>query len=152
VADRAVTRGFQQLLLCAALLSWALVCPAADALQTAPTAHSPLLMLYVRQPLGAPAGSRVYGLRLDQVPSVPSVPTVPALAWLPTTGPIAANASHDIVDLQIRRYSDVRLELGRRLTWDIGREEFGASNSASSTAIRPPTRANLAALAVRAQP
>jgi len=129
VASLPATRVVRQLLLFSGLLFRALVCPAADGLQPAPTAHGPLVMLYIKQPLGARGASRVYGLRLEHQASAPTQP-----AALPGAMP----SQREIVDLQIRRYSDVRVEFGRRVTWNIGRHEFGLSANQPSMAIRLP--------------
>ena len=147
MASLPATRVVRQLLLFSGLLFRALVCPAADGLQTAPTAHGPLMMLYIRQPLGAHGASRVYGLRLEHQASVPT-----QLAALPGAMPGAMPGQREIVDLQIRHYSDVRVEFGRRVTWNIGRHEFGLSANQPSMAIRLPMQAMPTAVVAHALP
>jgi hypothetical protein len=130
------TRVIQQLLLCSALLGLTPVCPAADGMTVVPGAHGPLMMLYVRQPLGARGAPRVYGLRLDQQGGTP--PQAGAMA-----DPIAAAmpGQRSIVDLQIRRATDVRVEFGRRMTWNIARHEFGLTANQPNMALRLPMTA-----------
>lgn len=147
MASLPATRVVRQLLLFSGLLFRALVCPAADGLQTAPTAHGPLVMLYIRQPLGAHGASRVYGLRLEHQASVPTQP-----AALPGTMAGTLPGQREIVDLQIRHYSDVRVEFGRRVTWNIGRHEFGLSANQPSMAIRLPMQAMPTAVVAHALP
>jgi hypothetical protein len=141
VAGPAATRFKQQLLLSSGLLCWNLACSAADQLGMVPTEHGPRLMLYIRQPLGARTAP-VYGLRLDQMDTAPA---------LPSAGSVVLSARRAIVDLQIRRYSDVRVEFGRRLTWNVGRQEFGPSGNPPSMAMHLPTPATASAVVARAQ-
>jgi hypothetical protein len=92
------------------------------------------MMLYVRQPLGTRGASRVYGLRLDQQGG--TRPQAGAMVDTVTSGmPI----QRSIVDLQITRASDVRVEFGRHVTWNIARREFGLTASQPSMALRLPT-------------
>jgi hypothetical protein len=127
-------------LLFAALLARALACPAADGLTMVPGTHGPQMTLYVRQPLGAGA-TRIYGLRLDRMASTPTVATA---------GLVGTTGSRTIVDLQIRHASDVRVEFGHRLTWNLGRQEFGPSGNQPGIAIHLSARAPAAAIPARA--
>jgi hypothetical protein len=52
--------------------------------------------------------------------------------------PTAMSHERDIVDLQVRRFSDVRVEFGQRVTWNVGRSEFGPTGAQASMAIRLP--------------
>ena len=141
MAGPAATRFKQQLLLSSGLLCWNLACCAADQLGTVPSEHGPRLMLYIRQPLGARTAP-VYGLRLDQRETA---------AALPSAGAIVSSDRRAIVDLQIRRYSDVRVEFGRRLTWNVGRQEFGPPGNSPSMTMHLPTPATPSAVVARAQ-
>jgi hypothetical protein len=107
----------RQLLLLAALLSCSVQALAAEPAGAIAPAHGPMLMLYISQPLGNPGASRVYGLRLHQV-------TQPASAQGAQASFYAASPHRSLVDLQVRRRTDVRLAFGERLTWDMGRREF----------------------------
>jgi hypothetical protein len=133
VTGSSASRVFEQLLLFSGLLGWALVCRAADAISAVPGAHGPQMMLYIKQPLGARGATRVYGLRLEQM-ATSATPTAPMPGALP--GELARQ--REIVDLQIRHDSDVRLEFGRRATWNIGRHEFGPSGNQPGMTIRLP--------------
>lgn len=137
---RSATRFVPQQLLFAALLVRALACPAADGVTSVPSAHGPMMMLYIRQPLGAGA-TRIYGLRLDQMGSTPT---------LAATGPTAVTGSRGILDLQFRNVTDVRVEFGRRLTWNLGRQEFGLSGNQQGMVIHLNARALSSASAARA--
>jgi hypothetical protein len=50
----------------------------------------------------------------------------------------AMPGQRSIVDLQMTRASDVRVEFGRRLTWNVARREFGLSANQPSMALRLP--------------
>jgi hypothetical protein len=99
-------------------------------------AHGPMLMLYVSQPLLSGA-SRVYGLRLDQIAQAPQAASAPFAAY----GFYAASPQRSLVDLQIRRRFDVRLEFGDRVTWNARSREFEFPNAA------PPKPINFVASA-----
>jgi hypothetical protein len=57
-----------------------------------------------------------------------------------------------IVDLQIRRASDIRVEFGRHVTWNVARREFGLSASQPSMALRLPESQAPAAVVARSLP
>jgi hypothetical protein len=135
VANRPATRVIQQLLLLGGLAGVAQVCPA-DGMAVAPGAHGPVMMLYVRQPLGTRGASRVYGLRLDQQGG--TRPQAGAMVDTVTSLMPAMPGQRSIVDLQITRASDVRVEFGRRVTWNVARREFGLTASQPSMALRLP--------------
>jgi hypothetical protein len=140
VTSPSATRVFQQLLLFSSLLNWALACRAADAVSAVPGAHGPQLMLYIKQPLGTRGAPRVYGLRIERLATPPTLPTPAA---------IVSTGRREIVDLQIRQYSDVRVEFGRRVTWNVGRQEFGLSSNQPNMAMHLPARPNSTAIAAR---
>jgi hypothetical protein len=98
---------------------------AAEPLTAIAPSHGPLLMLYVSQPLGAHGANRVYGLRLDQG-AQPSTPPTSATASV-----YASSPRRSLVDLQIRREADVRIEFGQRVTWSVTRRELNLSGSPS---------------------
>lgn len=114
----------RQVLTVSALLACSSVAFAADPGGAVAPAHGPMLMLYVSQPLASGA-RRVYGLRLDQ-----GAPAAFQLNVPNSTSSFYANSPHrSIVDLQIRRRSDVRLAFGNRVTWDWGSREFEFPNA-----------------------
>jgi hypothetical protein len=80
--------------------------------------HGPILMFYVSQPLWSPGASRIYGLRLDQI-------SVQRSLQASTFSAIAPPRS--LIDLQFRRNADIRVEFGRRVTFDMRRKEFNLS-------------------------
>lgn len=135
MASLRATRIVQQLLLCGGLVGLARVCPA-DGMSVVPSAHGPLMMLYVRVPLGARGAARVYGLRVDQQGGTP--PQAGAMVD-PITSALPGQRS--IVDLQMTRASDLRVEFGRRVTWNVARREFGLSANQPSMALRLPAPA-----------
>ena len=136
----------QQLLLFGSLMGLVRVCPA-DGMSVVPSAHGPLMMLYVRQPLGARGAPRVYGLRVEQQGGTP--PQAGAMV-----GPIssAMPGRRSIVDLQMTRASDLRVEFGRRVIWNVARREFGLSSNQSSMALRLPMPAAATASVARSLP
>lgn len=112
------------------LLVGAMLCFSAPALAAEPIgaiapAHGPMLMLYVSQPIGNPGASRVFGLRLHQASQQATVQS----AQMSFN---AAAPQRSLIDLQVRRRSDVRLAFGERLTWDMQRSEFMLPQSRSS--------------------
>ena len=132
MASLPTTRVVQRLLLCGSLVGLAQACPA-DGMSVVPSAHGPMMMLYVKVPLGARGAARVYGLRVDQQGGTP--PQAGAMVD-PITSAMPGQRS--IVDLQMTRASDVRVEFGRRLTWNVARREFGLSANQPSMAVRLP--------------
>jgi hypothetical protein len=108
------------------------VCPA-DGMTVVPGAHGPMMMLYLRQPLGSRGAPRVYGLRVDQQGGTP--PRAGAMVD-PVTSAMPGQRS--IVDLQFRHASDIRVEFGRHVTWNVARREFGLTTSQPSLALRLP--------------
>ena len=146
MANLQATRVVQQLLLLGGLVGLARVCPA-DGMAVAPGAHGPVMMLYVRQPLGTRGASRVYGLRLDQQGG-----TRPQAGAIVDTATSAMPGQRSIVDLQIRRASDIRVEFGRHVTWNVARREFGLSASQPSMALRLPESQAPAAVVARSLP
>jgi hypothetical protein len=132
VQSNRVTRVIQQLLLLGGLAGVARVCPA-DGMAVAPSAHGPVMMLYVSQPLGTRGAARVYGLRLEQQGG-----TRPQAGATVGTVTSAMPGQRSIVDLQIRRTSDVSVEFGHRVTWNVARRELSLSGNQPSMALRLP--------------
>jgi hypothetical protein len=104
--------------LLAALLPLAAPTLAGEPITAMAPPHGPMLMVYVSQPLWSVGTSRIYGLRLEQIAIQPFV----------QSGTFTVLAQpRSLVDLQFRGNADVRLEFGRRVTWDMRRREFGLS-------------------------
>jgi hypothetical protein len=92
-----------------------------------------LLMLYLRQPLGARGAARVYGLRVEQQGGTP-----PQAGAMTDPSTSAMPGQRSIVDLQMTRASDLRVEFGRRVTWNVARREIGLTSNQPSMALRLP--------------
>lgn len=146
MAGLPTTRVVQQLLLFGSLVGLAQACPA-DGMSAVPSAHGPLMMLYVTVPLGARGAARVYGLRVDQQGGTP--PQAGAMAD-PITSAMPGQRS--IVDLQFRHASDLRVEFGRRVTWNVGRRELGLTANQPSMALRLPMAVATAPTVARSLP
>jgi hypothetical protein len=122
-------RVIRGILLLSALLLCAAPVRAADPAGAVAPPHGPMLMIYVTQPIGSRGASRIYGLRLEQVARQPTLLSAP-----PTTF-YAASPQRSLVDLQLRRQADVRIEFGHRLTWDVRRWEFALPGARPPKAI-----------------
>ena len=111
----------------ASMLSIRSAC-AGNAVSVAPASRSPQIMLYVSQPLWSRGDSslRLYGLCIGKLLTPPTTPRQTAIAPFQRS---------DLIDLQILAHSDVRLEFGRRLIWNITRGTFGPQSSRSVPAI-----------------
>jgi hypothetical protein len=92
----------------------------------------PQFMLYVTLPLSSRGSSSLprYGLRIGEFRKRPTTTQLVAVA------PI----QRELVDLQIAAHSDVRVEFGRRLVWDIPRGAFGSQSSLATLAIGVPIK------------
>ncbi len=91
-------------------------------------------MLYFRQPLGRIPGPRVYGLRLERT-SVVSGPAANS-----STGPLRRR---EILDFEFAPHGEMHMALGRRLFYDVGRNEFGLAPAHSSITLSLATPAAL---------
>lgn len=111
----------------ASMLSIRSAC-AGNVVSVAPASHSPQIMLYVSQPLWSRGDSslRLYGLWIGKLLTPPTTPQLAAIAPFQRSG---------LIDLQILAHSDVRLEFGRRLIWNITRATFGPQSSQSVPAV-----------------
>jgi hypothetical protein len=111
----------------------------ADPIGAVAPSHGPMLMIYVSQPLGSRAGSRVYGLRLDQAAFRPAGMGTTALSG----GFYAASPQRSLVDLQLRKQADVRVQFGQRLTWNVRRTEFELAGARPASPIDFTSRLDL---------
>jgi hypothetical protein len=59
--------------------------------------------------------------------------------WHTSAGLGPSQDQRSIVDLQIRRASDVRVEFGQRVTWNVARHELGLSANQPNMALHLPT-------------
>jgi hypothetical protein len=92
----------------------------------------PQLMVYMTLPLWSRGSSSlpVYGLRVGEFRKRPTTPQLVAVA------PV----QRELLDLQIAARSDVRIEFGRRLVWDIQRGAFGPQSALATLAIGVPIK------------
>jgi len=126
-----------RLVLLGAALPWA-ACAHADTLTAAPGPQGPEVMLYFKQPLGAPRTARVYGLRIDQASLTPAVPGATNVALI---------GRRELLDLEVGGPAGMRLDIGRRLTWDFSRHQFNSPGS-TEMAVRLPAATSSTARAL----
>ncbi len=112
-------------------LPWAACGQAADAISAAPGSNGPEIMFYFKQPLGASHATRTYGLRIDQASISGGTPG----------GGMAQVGRRELVNLQVGGPDRLRIDIARRLTWDMGRRQLGAINNHSDMALRFSARA-----------
>lgn len=143
-------------------MHWGIVgflsCTAATVTQAAtpgPTVapRAPQFMLYFSRPMGGgvggPAWHPTFGLKIAQVRLLPSSGDPQA------TG--EALQHRELMDWQFgghsaMRLSDMRLQLGRRLTWDVARGTFGRPSQPEIPIGSSTLRASLAGLKPLASP
>ena len=85
---------------------------------------------YLTVPLGTSAQGHVLGLRLDRAAAPPTV------RILTPDSPLNRRA---LLDLQWGADKALRLDLDRRLTWDIGRQQWRDSTRPATFTLRLPT-------------
>lgn len=128
VAIRSLRQIFAPLVLTGAALA------ASTAVQAGPE-----VTLYLTLPLGGPAsnsvfGNHVFGLRLDKNSAPPNVRVI---------NPESPLNRRPLMDLQLGADSALRLDLARRLTWDISRQELRQSSRPASFTVRLPVNDQL---------
>jgi len=121
-----------RLLLLGAAVPWATCGHAADAITAAPGSNGPEIMLYFRQPIGAPHATRTYGLRIDQAS---------VNGGTPGSNSMARVGRRELVNLQVGGPDKLRIDIARRLTWDVGRRQLGSINGPGDMAVRFSARA-----------
>lgn len=106
----------QCLALGSAALPWAGVCLAGD-LNPAPNISGREVMIYFSQPIGPGAAPRSFGLRIDQHANPGALPG--------GTGSAAElSGRRELVNLRMAVHENVRLDFGRRVSWDFSRGQF----------------------------
>jgi hypothetical protein len=90
----------------------------------------PEVTFYVTVPLGSAASGHVLGLRLDHSAAPPAVRIITP------DSPLNRRA---LLDLQIGADRALRLDLDRRLTWDINRQQWRDSSRPATFTLRLPT-------------
>jgi hypothetical protein len=124
-------------------MSLSMACHAGDAIPSSVPSAGPQIMIYFRQPLWTPGAQRIYGLRIDQTSAPSSSPNAPASG---------AMRRREIVSLEIGQHADLRVELARRLIWDVGRQEFGLGSIHPSLVFHLQPRAGAPADPARVHP
>jgi hypothetical protein len=113
------------------------------AVSAGPASCGPQIMLYVTFPLSSRGSSSPprYGLRVGE------------FRKRPTTTQLVAKAPilRELVDIQIEGRSDVRMEFGGRLVWNITRGAFGRQSN-SVLAIKVPIKGIRLSDAVNQEP
>ena len=97
-------------------------------------AHAgPEITFYLTVPLGDASAGHVLGLRLDRAVAPPAVRIITP------DSPLNRRA---LLDLQIGADRALRLDLDRRLTWDINRLQWRDSTRPATFALRLPMPLN----------
>jgi hypothetical protein len=108
-----------------------LIVAGAGMLAVAAAHAGPQVTFYVTIPLGGPTTGHVLGLRLDRESSPPAIGNI---------NPASPLNRRALLDLQLGAHSALRLELDRRLTWDINRLQWHESSLPATFTLRVPTR------------
>lgn len=111
-----------------------LVVAGAGVLSTTAVHAGPEVTLYLTLPLGGAAPtqvfhSHVFGLRLDRSAAPPNVRII---------NPDSPLNRRPLIDLQMGANSALRLEVDRRLTWDINHQELRQSSRPAAFTLRLP--------------
>ena len=105
---------------------------AGNVVTAAPRSCSPQFMLYMTLPLSSRGSWSFprYGLRIGEFRKRPTATQLVA----------AAPVQHELIDFRIVAHSDVAIEFGRRVVWDIPRGVFGPQSSLATLAIGVPIK------------
>ena len=99
-----------------AALPWAGACLAGDPGPSA-SVMGREIMFYISQPIGPGAAPRSFGLRLDQHSNPGALPG--------GTGSAAElSGRRELVNLRLAAHENIRIDFGRRASWDFGRRQF----------------------------
>src|SRR5580698_7851451 len=96
----------------------------------------PQITFYLTVPLGGPSLGHVLGLRLDRSAAPPAVRIITP------DSPLNRRA---LLDFQFGADRALRLDLDRRLTWDINRQQWRDSARPATFTLRLPAHASTAA-------
>jgi hypothetical protein len=128
---------------CSALGGLPIACHAGDAIPQALPPQSTQIMIYFRQPMWSPGAHRTYGLRIDQASAPLTVPN--AVGFNPLR-------RQEIFNFEIGPHADMRVEFGRRLVWDLNRQELALGSLRPGIPILFAPRSTLVADAPRPPP
>ena len=106
----------QCLALGGAALPWAGACLAGDP-GPAPNISGREIMFYFSQPIGPGAAPRSFGLRIDQHSNPGALPGG-------TSSAAELSGRHELVNLRLSAHENLRIDFGRRVSWDFGRHLF----------------------------
>jgi hypothetical protein len=109
----------------------ALILAGAGLLAVARAHAGPQVTFYLTIPLGGATSGHVFGLRLDRESSPATIGNI---------NPASPLNRRALLDLQLGAHSALRLELDRRLTWDINRLQWHESSLPATFTLRVPTR------------
>jgi hypothetical protein len=112
-------------------LVWASAALIAAMLVSAVAHAGPQVTFYLTVPLGTASGGHVLGLRLDKTSVSPDVRIIT---------PDSPLNRHALLDLQLGADAALRLDLNRKLTWDVNRQQWRPSSSPATFDLRLPTR------------
>lgn len=101
---------------------------AGEGLTAVPSQHGPEIMLYVALPIGAAGPPRVFGLRIDQHSPPSKLPGATANA-----ADLAGR--RELVNLSMAAHEHMRLDFGRRVSWDFSRQRLNLPSDLPS--MRP---------------
>ena len=107
-----------------------LILASAGMLAAAAVQAGPQVTFYITLPLGGPSNGHVFGLRLDRASSPPAIGNI---------NPASPLNRRALLDLQLGAHSALRLELDRRLTWDINRQQWHETSRPATFTLRVPT-------------
>jgi hypothetical protein len=94
-------------------------------------AHAgPQLTFYITVPLDGASNGHVLGLRVDHAASTPDIRNM---------NPSSPLNRRPWLDLQFGKDSALRLELDRRLTWDINTQQWHETSRPATITLRVPT-------------
>jgi hypothetical protein len=109
----------------------ALILASAGMLAAGAAHAGPEVTFYLTVPLGSGSPGHVLGLRLDRS-------TAPAVRIFTPDSPLNRRA---LLDLQFGADKALRLDLNRRLTWDIDQLQWRDSSRPATFMLRLPTHA-----------
>jgi hypothetical protein len=112
------------------IVVWASAALIAAMIVSAAAHAGPEVTFYLTVPLGTASNGHVLGLRLDKTSVAPDV-----RIFTPDS-PLNRRA---LLDLQLGADSALRLDLNRRLTWDVNRQQWRPSSSPATFDLRLPT-------------
>ncbi len=113
-------------------------------LATVAAQAGPEVTFYLTVPLDGPSRGHVLGLRLDHNSATA------ALSDIRNLNPSSPLARRPLLDLQFGKDSALRLELDRRLAWDINTQQWQDIERPATVTVRVPTHESSSTPAERA--